>query len=445
MFTNVKKTFAFRYFWITSCYGLLLIASAFASPIKIYLDNHDLSSYHMSLLSRIVYEKDEQKLNIALKKLDLGICLNGIVNAKRFLKVNNKALVLTDQTNVYVVFRGTKSFTDFLADMKYYVVPKIIGNKSFYVHKGFYQVAKEYINNGILKTIKGCLNGGNVYIAGHSLGGAVANLLALEAIEYRLPLGGVYTFGAPQVGGSGWVDIFIDKIGSKSRQWINSQDPIPKLPLGSLIHEPVNITDIGVPVGKGKDFQRLPQQNLETASTLQVVLETINPIDGKDRLTYHSIKTYVYDLWDKYHSQFISKEFAPNALIYNGACSSNRECYEFEQCDTLGDNQCVPKDLCKSDTDCPSKQFCKKLGRNRCIDRRTTGKKCFKNRHCQSGNCSLFKCVAKDECQSDDDCGSQQFCKKLGRNECLPLLSKGSKCIKSRHCQSGRCFLFMCK
>ena len=108
-----------------------------------------------------------------------------------------QAYVLSDKTDVIVACRGTEptAINDILADLKMFPVKHHLGGR---VHRGFYA---EY--DKVIPGIKDALAKHNkkgdktVWVTGHSLGGAMAVLVAAEL----QPNGGLHTFGQPRVGG----------------------------------------------------------------------------------------------------------------------------------------------------------------------------------------------------------------------------------------------------
>jgi hypothetical protein len=71
-----------------------------------------------------------------------------------------------------------------------------------------------------------------VWITGHSLGGALAELAAAKAaIVSGIPVQGVYTFGQPRVGDEAFARRMQDAVGSRIFRFINNHDIVPRVPL----------------------------------------------------------------------------------------------------------------------------------------------------------------------------------------------------------------------
>ena len=70
-----------------------------------------------------------------------------------------------------------------------------------------------------------------MWIAGHSLGGAIAELCAAQAwFVSHVPIQGVYTFGQPRVGDDAFAKIVHDALGLRIVRFVNDQDIVPRVP-----------------------------------------------------------------------------------------------------------------------------------------------------------------------------------------------------------------------
>jgi triacylglycerol lipase len=73
------------------------------------------------------------------------------------------------------------------------------------------------------------------WITGHSLGGALALLAAWLFTRKTLPPHQVYTFGAPMVGNQAVADAYARELSGKIFRYVNTPDPVPLLPMMSLV------------------------------------------------------------------------------------------------------------------------------------------------------------------------------------------------------------------
>ena len=107
-----------------------------------------------------------------------------------------QAYVMSDKDDVLVACRGTEptALNDVLADLKMFPVKHHLGGR---VHRGFYAEYDKVIS-GIKEALAKHDKKGTktVWVCGHSLGGAMAVLVAAEL----QPNGGLHTFGQPRVG-----------------------------------------------------------------------------------------------------------------------------------------------------------------------------------------------------------------------------------------------------
>jgi len=108
--------------------------------------------------------------------------------------------ILQSDSHVIVAFRGTSTTTDWISDAMASQAKFKCVNHSGYSHRGFskiYYSARETV----LSAISGLSADKSLFVTGHSLGGALATLCALDVAAnsfYDHPV--VYTFASPRVG-----------------------------------------------------------------------------------------------------------------------------------------------------------------------------------------------------------------------------------------------------
>lgn len=74
-----------------------------------------------------------------------------------------------------------------------------------------------------------------LWVTGHSLGGALAQLAGWLFQRKFVAVHQVYTYGAPMVGNRAAAQAFDREFGGKIFRYVNAPDPVPKLPTISLI------------------------------------------------------------------------------------------------------------------------------------------------------------------------------------------------------------------
>lgn len=94
------------------------------------------------------------------------------------------------------------------------------------VHHGFldaFSVARSFIDKELYP-------GDRIHIVGHSLGGALAPLVAYHLSRCKYDVRQVLTLGAPRVGDSDWQLDYDSRLGDRTRRVVNVGDLVPLVP-----------------------------------------------------------------------------------------------------------------------------------------------------------------------------------------------------------------------
>jgi hypothetical protein len=148
---------------------------------------------------------------------------------------STQAYLISMPDAIVLVFRGTQvddfwsSVLDFTVDAQFLPVPDSHGDL---VHVGFLGALAEVWPQALAQIrAEQARKQRPLWITGHSLGGALAAVAAnLSSDDPLLRLQGVYTFGSPFVGDSG----FGARIRVPVFRFRNDSDIVPHLPLGLL-------------------------------------------------------------------------------------------------------------------------------------------------------------------------------------------------------------------
>jgi triacylglycerol lipase len=143
-------------------------------------------------------------------------------------KYDNQFFIAYDDKDIIIAFRGTepKKISDWLSDSAIIMKDhRVIGK----VHHGFYDIIQECYPI-VEAEIKSIDKGRNVWITGHSLGGALAVLMASELLCLNQPIEGIYLYGCPRVGDSIFKYYYNKHFGDKTFRVINGSDVVPRLP-----------------------------------------------------------------------------------------------------------------------------------------------------------------------------------------------------------------------
>jgi predicted lipase len=145
---------------------------------------------------------------------------------------DTQAYTMASDRVIVTAFRGTeaKEIRDWLTDAS---TPPWPGPaRTGYVHYGFAE-ALESVFPDVAKTLAQLrTNGQSVWFTGHSLGGALAMLVAarLELEEPRLRADGVVTFGQPRTCDRMLADAYNRGLQGRTVRFVNNNDIVPQLP-----------------------------------------------------------------------------------------------------------------------------------------------------------------------------------------------------------------------
>lgn len=145
---------------------------------------------------------------------------------------DTQGAVMINDDIVIVTFRGTTTnMADFGTDLNVTMTRMNDWDEDdlpIYVHSGFIGAVDAIVDN-VVASVAQHAPGRQVWVTGHSLGGAIASLVAyqLHAVE-GIDVQGVYTYGSPMVGDSGWAQAY-DDADLEDRTWRFEigGDPIP--------------------------------------------------------------------------------------------------------------------------------------------------------------------------------------------------------------------------
>jgi predicted lipase len=160
---------------------------------------------HCLVVSTSVYEDDPTP---SLRRA--GLRLIAI-----FSKNSTQALIATDGDTIYLSYRGTDEFKDWVTDLKYVKIDFPGGGR---VHSGFYAYYAE-VRDQIQTALK-TLPALPVIVTGHSLGGV--SLMA--GVEFNAVAG--YFFGIPRIGNTD----FVNRVDFPVYRFEHKTDPVPYTP-----------------------------------------------------------------------------------------------------------------------------------------------------------------------------------------------------------------------
>jgi triacylglycerol lipase len=144
------------------------------------------------------------------------------------------AIAVATRSTAVVVVRGTqRNVIDILMDLQFTFPVKDANGGN--VHRGFRRGADRLAKAGMWDWLRS-LELETIWFCGHSLGGAVASVLASDAVTIpELPWATVnlFTIGQPRTGTAKWATQFTEAIqanGGQIERFVHPLDPIPRLP-----------------------------------------------------------------------------------------------------------------------------------------------------------------------------------------------------------------------
>ncbi len=147
---------------------------------------------------------------------------------------NNKFIIIHKNNTLNICFRGTKN--DFYLNLN--IIPRSFIRNDMKFHRGFlckYLSIRDIIIN---KTHDIITNNKieEIYISGHSSGGAIANIASLD-LYYLYPKIRIntITFGSPRVANEAFINEYNKNIANSIRI-VNNNDIIQYLPLPIIYH-----------------------------------------------------------------------------------------------------------------------------------------------------------------------------------------------------------------
>jgi len=157
--------------------------------------------------------------------------LNNEYGFTKYKPFNNKdkdtqAFCAANEEMIILVFQGTESRRDWRTNLKIKLIPSEVGR----IHCGFNE-AIDSIWKELNQTVFNFRNNNqSIWIAGHSLGGALATLAADRLTEKSIEIKGLYTFGQPRVGDKLFAYSFDRKIRGRAFRFVHDEDIVPKVP-----------------------------------------------------------------------------------------------------------------------------------------------------------------------------------------------------------------------
>ena len=225
---------------------------------------------------------------------------------------DTQAYIFRTEQFVVLAFRGSQEPKDWLTNittqLRNFTIDKdgveTLSSYKGRVHTGFF-LAWDSIGKAVLNQItrwKKELNENEtlppIYITGHSLGGALANMAAAALSDNGIEIAGVYTFGQPRVGDRTFVSQLHTRINGKVFRFVNNNDIVPHVPPPFSIWNPTRLYGHGGMVKYFSAGGRITTQYKIISRLIDSTWGLIKGISGSgfDMITDHNMEYYISHL-----------------------------------------------------------------------------------------------------------------------------------------------------
>lgn len=223
-------------------------------------------------------------------------------------------IAYTDDATV-IAFRGTQEPKDWITDAKFEKDRDDANGNGAKIHHGFLTAIESVWPSIVDWIAERQLQNKPLWIAGHSLGGALAALAADRALSLGWTVNGLYTYGQPRVGNKRYIDALAGKLSGRYFRFVNNKDIVTRVPPRKLRYEhggAVCIFDaagnlFADAAGQGKWNESLDSDDIDIEETSNrqggktKVVRIWNKLKSKiesvdDRLTDHFMDNYLWKM-----------------------------------------------------------------------------------------------------------------------------------------------------
>jgi pimeloyl-ACP methyl ester carboxylesterase len=200
-------------------------------------ENSWVNHFLLSIVSAVIYERDDLWRRSTFNELGIKQVEYVRNPGKSGLGAVETAILRHDSGAVIVVCRGTQGFKDKRSLLRFPRVKRpYFGNAK--ANRG-YILGMSGAFDGVMAALnKHVKPGDKIWFTGHSLGAAVAQLLAhrIAGTNQGRNIQGVVTFAGPPPGSKAWARHYAKMgLANKTIRWVNHRDAVPHIGTAGII------------------------------------------------------------------------------------------------------------------------------------------------------------------------------------------------------------------
>ncbi|PHN02693.1 lipase family protein [Flavilitoribacter nigricans] len=253
-----------------------------------------LRAFLLAGMAQLAYEAEAEERSLRL--LAWGL------KERRWIGAPNPAPHPTDTECTLIegddillfAFRGTETDTTEIRNILDLLNDGLAAQGIFFgtkVHSGFAH-ATLAVMNVVAEEVETAGRDRAVWVTGHSLGGAIAQLASFRLCTLGRAPQGVITYGAPRVGGLIWkASAAAAGLTELAERWVNTNDPAPRLPFTIQVPIIIPLSPIWTSVGR-VNYVDWPHRTIH--------LDHVDPVDEHlptTDYTDHAINRYKLRIW----------------------------------------------------------------------------------------------------------------------------------------------------
>jgi len=195
------------------------------SPLKTGKRYHPQNSLSLAFACQLSYKSEK---HIIAKASSWGFSQVRFLEITQGHRIDMQCYVMANDDNVVIVFRGNDDIKDWLANFTAITETGPFADSN--AHKGFQDVLESVAQDltQIIYQFGG--KSKNIWITGHSFGGALASLYAGRLINSNHRVYGIYTYGSPRAGDEAFVESLNNTVIGPHYRVVNTGDIVVHLP-----------------------------------------------------------------------------------------------------------------------------------------------------------------------------------------------------------------------